>query len=556
VLVAKPDNILGPFGHLPVRARMMTLKSQPPRQRFLKVGLVFLSAGLTSCPGGEAIPRLGHEIANLGRSPLRSMVTSIALADMAPVRESVTPNAPRIATELGSNGDPAAVAPVELTREEEESPADVERVLVSIGRETWIYGEPKAGSRRLGYLRFGAVVGRAAQPASHDDCAQGWYRVSPEGYACNNGRTATLDLEHRLVAFGRQRPDRLAGLPYVYGVPRGGVPPLYARVPTPDEQQNIESTAANARVGREWQEFSLLPMPNWLRQTSNVFGYPRERGALLAGSTVARSAFSLLGLFEDSGRAFGLTTDLTLVPLTRMRPIEPSRFHGLALDERQGLPVVFVLSPRASVFTGEPGTKDFKFARQLSFRDAVSITSRKVMAVGSHWVELTTGEWLRDERLRVVEPPANWPSWAVAGRTWVDVSIGSQTLVAYDGTKPVYVTLVSTGAAGLEDPQKTTATKRGTFQIHMKHVTATMAGNEPGHEFDLHDVPWVQYFTEGYALHAAYWHDDFGHPRSHGCVNLSPLDARWLFHFTSPPVPQSWHGVVANQVATIVNVHP
>ena len=442
------------------------------------------------------------------------------------------------------------------TSEEEVAPADPERVLVSIGRETWIYAEPKAGSRRMGYLRFGAVVGRAAQPATHDDCTQGWYRVSPEGYACNNGRTATIDLEHRLVAIGRQRPDRLAGLPYVYGVPKGQAPPLYARVPTPDEQQGVEASATNGKLGREWQPYSLLPMPNWLHQTANVFGYPRERGSLLAGSTVARSAFSLLGLFEDGGRAFGLTADLTLVPLTRMRPIEPSSFHGLALDEQQSLPVVFVLSPRANVFAGEPGSKSFKIARQVAFRDALPISGRAITAVGSRWLELRSGEWIRDERLRTVQAPSNWPSWAVAGRTWVDVSIGSQTLVAYDGVRPVYVTLVSTGAAGLEDPQKTTATKRGTFQIHAKHVTATMAGNEPGHEFDLRDVPWVQYFTEGYALHAAYWHDDFGRPRSHGCVNLSPLDARWLFHFTSPSVPQSWHGVVANRDATIVNVRP
>ena len=138
----------------------------------------------------------------------------------------------------------------------------------------------------------------------------------------------------------------------------------------------------------------------------------------------------------------------------------------------------------------------------------------------------------------------------------MDVSISAQTLVAYEGTKPIYATLVSTGAAGLEDPHKTTATKRGTFQIHAKHVTSTMDGNQPGHEFDLRDVPWVQYFTEGYALHAAYWHDDFGHPRSHGCVNLSPLDARWLFHFTMPAVPQAWHGTLANGDSTIVNVHP
>ena len=209
----------------------------------------------------------------------------------------------------------------------------------------------------------------------------------------------------------------------------------------------------------------------------------------------------------------------------------------------------------AAIYRGDPEHNQLSLQRRAEYRQALALTGRRVTAMGSAWVELTSGEWMRDEKLLHVEAPANWPSWAIAGRSWIDVSIGTQTLVAYEGTKPLYVTLVSTGAAGLEDRHKTTATKRGTFQI-TKHVTATMDGNEPGHEFDLRDVPWVQYFTEGYALHAAYWHDDFGRPRSHGCVDLSPLDARWLFHFTSPAVPQAWHGALARGESTIVNVHP
>lgn len=519
--------------------------------------LSLVSIGLTSCPAGKSDSLVAWTAVTADRSHLGTILAS---ALMSASRRDVAAAALPVATDPRAESLPAGDALPDQTNDSitdtEQSSEDAERVLVSIGRETWIYAEPKPGSRRLGYLRFGAVVGRAPQPASREDCAQGWFRISPDGYACNNGRTATLDLEHRLVPIGRQRPNRLAGLPYVYGMPRGAPPPLYARLPTPDEQHGVEAAASTAKLGREWRQYSLVPMPNWLRQTANIFGYPREKGALLLESTVPRSAFSLLGLFEDEGRAFGLTADLALVPLMRLRPVESSHFHGLALDELQSLPVAFVMNSKAGIYIGDPLENKLTMVRQAGYRDAFSTTGRKAVALGSRWVELRSGEWLRDERLVHVEAPANWPSWAVAGRTWVDVSINTQTLVAYDGTKPVYVTLVSTGAAGLEDPHKSTATKRGTFQIHAKHVTATMEGNEPGHEFDLRDVPWVQYFTEGYALHAAYWHDDFGHPRSHGCVNLSPLDARWLFHFTEPAVPQSWHGVVAYKEATIVNVHP
>jgi lipoprotein-anchoring transpeptidase ErfK/SrfK len=61
--------------------------------------------------------------------------------------------------------------------------------------------------------------------------------------------------------------------------------------------------------------------------------------------------------------------------------------------------------------------------------------------------------------------------------------------------------------------------------------------------FELRDVPWIQYFASGYALHGAYWHDVFGTPRSHGCVNLAPIDARVVFLWTDPPLPEGWHGI-------------
>jgi lipoprotein-anchoring transpeptidase ErfK/SrfK len=77
-----------------------------------------------------------------------------------------------------------------------------------------------------------------------------------------------------------------------------------------------------------------------------------------------------------------------------------------------------------------------------------------------------------------------------------------------------------------------------------------------GDEYDLRDVPYVQYFSENYAFHAAYWHDAFGSPKSHGCINLSPSDARWLFHWTDPAVPLLWHGAFSLRGGTPVHITP
>jgi lipoprotein-anchoring transpeptidase ErfK/SrfK len=123
---------------------------------------------------------------------------------------------------------------------------------------------------------------------------------------------------------------------------------------------------------------------------------------------------------------------------------------------------------------------------------------------------------------------------------WIDVELSSQTLVAYEGTRPVFATLVSTGRgpAGTE-----AATPPGVHRIWVKLLASDMDNVERDDvdtHYSLEDVPYVQFFDHAVALHGTYWHRDFGHVKSHGCVNLAPLDARWLFDFTGPRLPAGW----------------
>jgi lipoprotein-anchoring transpeptidase ErfK/SrfK len=170
-------------------------------------------------------------------------------------------------------------------------------------------------------------------------------------------------------------------------------------------------------------------------------------------------------------------------------------------------------------------------------------------------LETTEGVWLPHGSLRIGEPHGK-ADFAREGRKWIDVSIKKQMLVAYEGARPVFATLVSTGRGELADPEETDATVRGTFMIHAKHISGTMDGDETAEDsFDLRDVPYIQYFHKGYALHGAYWHNEFGKVRSHGCVNLPPADAAWLFAWTEPEVPAGWHAALNLQAGTIVWVH-
>jgi hypothetical protein len=132
------------------------------------------------------------------------------------------------------------------------------------------------------------------------------------------------------------------------------------------------------------------------------------------------------------------------------------------------------------------------------------------------------------------------------GEKWIDVSIFRGTLVAYEGLRPVFATLISPGLFGYRrvdgKPAKYT-TPTGTFRIEWKHLSTTMSPDPERMRYYLSEVPFTQFFHMPFALHAAYWHDRFGEPKSGGCINLSVADAKWLFEWTEPRVPKGWHSV-------------
>ena len=437
---------------------------------------------------------------------------------------------------------------------------DPEHLLVAIARETLVYERPSFKSQKIGYLRAGAQVRRDAQAAGFEGCKLGFYRVRPEGYVCV-GPTATLDPENPVAQFSRVRPDRSAPMPYLYARSLYPTPPFYTRLPSKLEQQQQEVELARhleANTRYAWRGALSDPTPPFLLaggQAPTPFGYAYEANKLTNGRALPDSSFALLAIYDHQGRRFGLTTDMSMLPLDRMKPVKPSTFHGLSLTSGASLPVVFVRAKNAFLYAGSPSS-GLSIVRPIGFREALPITGKSRTLSGLSYLETTTGDWLRDENLVRVDKMAQRPGWVKPGRTWIHVSILKQSMVAYEGDIPVYVTLVSTGADGLGDPKTTHSTVRGQFLVHTKHVTATMDSDELGDAFDLRDVPYVQYFSEGFAFHAAYWHDSFGTPLSHGCVNLSPSDSRWLFHWTDPPVPQAWHGAMSLRGGTLVHISP
>jgi LysM repeat protein len=108
------------------------------------------------------------------------------------------------------------------------------------------------------------------------------------------------------------------------------------------------------------------------------------------------------------------------------------------------------------------------------------------------------------------------------GARWIDVDLSSQTVRAYQGNTVVRSMVVSTGIARYPTPP-------GRYKIYAKYPSVTMSG--PG--YYLPGVPHTMFFYRGYALHGTYWHNNFGQPMSHGCVNLTRNDAAWLYSWAS-----------------------
>ncbi len=120
--------------------------------------------------------------------------------------------------------------------------------------------------------------------------------------------------------------------------------------------------------------------------------------------------------------------------------------------------------------------------------------------------------------------PAGAPTEAQAGAKWIEIRLGSQTMIAWSGNRRVYSTRVSTGTTRYP-------TVQGTFRIYTKLRSQRMRGGTGRDRYDLPNVPHVMYFYRDYAIHGAYWHNNFGRRMSHGCVNLPLSAASWMYNW-------------------------
>ncbi|MDD5305951.1 MAG: L,D-transpeptidase [Deltaproteobacteria bacterium] len=374
---------------------------------------------------------------------------------------------------------------------------------------------PTNASRRRGEVMKGARL-PALAASTGPGCSRVWYRVHDDSWICGEDVKAS-----RLPPSAPRYPIVKDGelTPWPYG---------FVREPT--VEYRLEGG-----------------------------GYLSEVRDVLEGF-----GFGVDGAVSVGGQAFYRTAEGNLVPRGAVGITgRVSELAGVALVDGKPWPMGFVNSKVASTY--------MKPSRRTADRlgKAQRFTPFQVLEETGEgrkrFVRFDENAWIAgsDVRVSTAAPP---PEGLGPGQRWIDVDTEEQIVTAYEGATPVYVTLISSGRRG------PSSTIKGTFRIWVKVAAIAMDNTDEPEEtgpadggpdageapklFSLHDVPWTQFFYENFALHGVYWHNGFGNRRSHGCVNLSPRDAKWFYEWTLPRVPDGFWAVHTspNEQGTLVRV--
>ncbi|MBU1238856.1 L,D-transpeptidase [Myxococcota bacterium] len=255
----------------------------------------------------------------------------------------------------------------------------------------------------------------------------------------------------------------------------------------------------------------------------------KKGGDLAAGFFVSYKRFTRI-----NGKNYWKTKKNQYIPVDRLARFIPSKHKGTDLTGELTLPILFPIAKNGAkgiaipVYDKPGGT----VVARLPYHRSVHIFGETKIGK-SRFYRIGACRWVASRQVAAAFP-SPIPPGVRPDEQWIDINLERQTLVAYEGSKPVFATIISTGKPGH-------STRHGIFRVWWKIPEIDMK-NEIGakDEYLASAVPWTLFFWKGQALHGAYWHDDFGKTKSHGCVNLAPLDARYLYEWSRPYLGAGW----------------
>jgi lipoprotein-anchoring transpeptidase ErfK/SrfK len=260
---------------------------------------------------------------------------------------------------------------------------------------------------------------------------------------------------------------------------------------------------------------------------------------------------------EYDGREWIQTSDGALVPRDGVRwGGQGSEWAGVELrGEHVGPSFAWTNRTNYTSVRAAPSA-DAERVAKLDLRTRVPLLERAEGAKGAVFWRVGEDQWIDGADLNEVHLAAtapadvldDWRTRNTGNDQWIDIDLGEQTLVAYRGGRAVFATMISSGRGS--------PTPRGNYPVWAKVASTTMANQAyEDKPYMVQGVPWVLLFQGHNALHGAYWHDRFGNRKSHGCVNLAPYDARWVFEWSGPQLPAGWTGYLPSDLRRSVVVH-
>ena len=284
-----------------------------------------------------------------------------------------------------------------------------------------------------------------------------------------------------------------------------------------------------------------------------VYGQPQDERAGVAPVRVTRPGFMWVSLSDTQpimvdDQGWYKINEREYLRADKLRLAKPSNFQGVLVPRDFDKKFAWMIfHTRVSPGPGVPPVEE---------EDPAVVPARSLVIVHEtreveqrKWCRIGTGVWVPYNRLAMVIPALR-PQEVGESERWIEVNLTEQTLSAYEGDRLIFATLVSSG-------DERFPTIKGLFRIWAKVRIGKMSGGEgDADRYYVEDVPWHMYFHQSYGLHTSYWHDFFGLPNSHGCVNLAPKDALWLFEWTRPKASKgNWQEATKGDPGTWVWVH-
>ena len=463
-------------------------------------------------------------------------------------------------------------------------PAENGPKLVALSASVSVYERPFKSAPVIGSLRFGAQVARAPEAFKKNaECEGGFYPVRPRGFVCAD---AAVSLESAEIA---PAPDTTKALPYRYASVKSATP-LYSRLPTRSEQienepgleRHLAKVAkrepVSLRAGANDVPLDERGVPTGIasitkgaegigedgkRTASTFFEFAAsapapalpDRGAIVAMVMRRGSSMAITGSVSTEGpsgpRQFGITPEANYIPLDKVEPILGSTWHGVDLTKEKSVPIGFVLRHEVSPYSLGKGKAKRLDDEEVEKRPAVFLTGRFRTVESVQYDEAEDGTWFRSKDLIKVVKRTKFPDFVQAGSKWVDVSLALQTITLYEGKKPIYTSLISSGKDMLGDPATSAATLQGTFSVAKKATSLTIDPREVDQAFDVFHAPYGLEFSPGFAIVGSTWSDPQGEARGFHNIALTPIDAHRLYSFAGPEVPTGWSFITPTADETI-----